>query len=180
MEQHHYAERRAAASLSPSDWAWTKAVTLLVIQLLPVILPSCCQRQLMWCSEDNTSYTLLNDSVCNRKVEKLWKDNTKSAPYIKQAWTRAKDSLRWYQGDKTSLVQNLLEQKIGLPWASASWENIKEKPEDYCFLTSAFTTKHVLSQWIKRHIEEHFKRVKKEFRVPSCFQVCQFWLPARF
>lgn len=70
----------------------------------------------MWFSEDNISYTLLNiDSVFNRKVVKLWKDNTKSAPYIKEAWTRAKDSLQWYQGDKMSLVQNLLEQKVGSP-----------------------------------------------------------------
>lgn len=146
-----------------------------------MILPSCCQRQLMWFSEDNISYTWLNiDSVFNRKVVKLWKDNTKSAPYKKQAWTRAKDSLQWYQGDKMSLVQNLLEQKVGSPWASASWENTKGRPEDYCFLTSAFTTKHVFSQWIKRHIEEHFKRVEKEFTFPSCFKVCQCWLPTKF
>lgn len=177
-KQHHYTELRAAASLSWNDWTWTEAVTLLVIQL--VTLPSCCQQQLMWCSEDNISYTRLNiDSVCNRKVAKLWKGNTKSGPYIKQAWTRARDSLWLYHGDKTLLVQNLLEQKVGLPVlsrrkASASWKNTKEKPADYRFLTSAFTTKWMFSRWIKRHTEDHFKRVEKEFKLPSRFQVCQF------
>ena len=77
-----------------------------------------------------------------------------------------------YQGAKTFLVRNLSEATESrlactVPHhnPSVSWENAKEKLADYCFPNFSVHKKMHVSPANKRHVQEHFKRMEKEFRL---------------